>query len=137
MTKGWTEERRQKARERILANKPWERSTGPRTQAGKETSSLNALKHGGRSRVWDHYIRKILQTNEVVQLQAVFIHEYEMKNARLTNELIKKRNKYNGDGPTPYPKNTNELIESLSPLQGCSDEGGGGVSGGVKEDDVA
>ena len=32
------------------ANRPWERSTGPRTPAGKNRSSRNAWKHGWRSR---------------------------------------------------------------------------------------
>ncbi len=30
-------------------NKPWERSTGPRTREGKVRLSRNALKHGERS----------------------------------------------------------------------------------------
>lgn len=29
--------------------KPWERSTGPKTEEGKEACKLNALKHGGYS----------------------------------------------------------------------------------------
>jgi hypothetical protein len=38
------------ARQRIVANKPWEKSTGPRTEEGKLKSSQNAFKHGRRSR---------------------------------------------------------------------------------------
>src|SRR2546430_13247145 len=32
-----------------LRNKPWLRSTGPRTATGKDRSKLNAAKHGERS----------------------------------------------------------------------------------------
>lgn len=35
---------RQMQRERILKNKPWLKSTGPKTARGKETSKMNALK---------------------------------------------------------------------------------------------
>lgn len=101
MTKGWTEERRQKARERILKNKPWEKSTGPRTKEGKRNSALNAVKHGERSRIWDDYIQKVLAINEIVTVQAVLISEYQRKNDRLTNELIKKINENKGDPPHP------------------------------------
>lgn len=45
-TKTWTPERRAAARERILKNKPWEKSTGPRTRRGKAASSRNAFTHG-------------------------------------------------------------------------------------------
>ncbi|NWF61917.1 hypothetical protein CEN49_22850 [Fischerella thermalis CCMEE 5273] len=38
------------ARQRILATKPWEKSTGPRTVQGKAKSSQNNFKHGRRSR---------------------------------------------------------------------------------------
>lgn len=34
-----------------LQNRPWEHSTGPKTQAGKNRSKMNALRHGGRSKV--------------------------------------------------------------------------------------
>jgi len=46
---GWTEERRQKQSEAIRRWKPWEQSTGPKTEMGKHTASGNSLKHGRRS----------------------------------------------------------------------------------------
>ncbi len=49
MANGWTPERRARAAELIRAWRPWEKSTGPRTDAGKAASSTNALKHGARS----------------------------------------------------------------------------------------
>jgi hypothetical protein len=47
---GWSPERRARQSARIRALEPWRRSTGPRTEAGKSQSAMNALKHGGRSR---------------------------------------------------------------------------------------
>src|SRR5438270_6050343 len=35
-------------RSSVLANRPWRRSTGPRTTAGKARSRMNAWKHGDR-----------------------------------------------------------------------------------------
>jgi hypothetical protein len=49
------------ARQRILASKPWEKSTGPRTQEGKLKSSQNALKHGRRSRTMTEVNRVIAE----------------------------------------------------------------------------
>ena len=49
-TKGWTPERRAAQRERILANRPWENSTGPRTRQGKKRASQNSYKNGAYSR---------------------------------------------------------------------------------------
>jgi hypothetical protein len=45
MSNGWTEERRKKQAEAIRKWKPWEKSTGPRTEAGKNISRLNACRH--------------------------------------------------------------------------------------------
>jgi hypothetical protein len=42
----WTLERRLKQSLLIKKLKPWERSTGAKTLAGKEISKMNALKHG-------------------------------------------------------------------------------------------
>jgi hypothetical protein len=45
-TKGWTPERREKYRQAIRQQKPWEHSTGPRTEAGKNIARYNAWWHG-------------------------------------------------------------------------------------------
>ena len=42
----WTDERRAKQRAMMMKNKPWLKSTGPRTAAGKRRAALNAIKHG-------------------------------------------------------------------------------------------
>lgn len=49
-SKGWTPERRKKQSEKIKNWKPWEHSTGPRTEAGKQKTSQNAYAHGFRSK---------------------------------------------------------------------------------------
>ena len=44
----WTEKQKRRQAEIIQTTRIWEYSTGPRTKAGKKTSSQNALKHGLR-----------------------------------------------------------------------------------------
>ena len=46
MANGWTPERKARQAALIRTWKPWERSTGPRTDEGKDRSSQNALIHG-------------------------------------------------------------------------------------------
>lgn len=43
-TRGWTPERRARQAEAIRSWQPWNRSTGPRTDAGKATASQNRQK---------------------------------------------------------------------------------------------
>ncbi|MCP9759297.1 hypothetical protein EGI20_08245 [Aquitalea sp. S1-19] len=43
---GWTPERRAKQAELIRQWRPWEKSTGPTSEAGKANSSGNATRHG-------------------------------------------------------------------------------------------
>ena len=45
----WTIEERQKQADRIRSQKPWLKSTGPRTVRGRLASSRNATRHGGYS----------------------------------------------------------------------------------------
>ena len=45
----WTPERRAAQAARCRANRPWEKSTGPKTAAGKARCALNSHKHGHRS----------------------------------------------------------------------------------------
>lgn len=47
MSKGWSKERREKQSLRIKTSRPWERTTGPRSQEGKKKSSQNAWKGRG------------------------------------------------------------------------------------------
>jgi hypothetical protein len=42
----WTQEERERQAELIRSWRPWEKSTGPQTEAGKMRSSQNALVHG-------------------------------------------------------------------------------------------
>lgn len=52
MSNGWTEEHRAKQAEAIRRWKPWAKSTGPKTPAGKAVASKNAIKTGVRAREW-------------------------------------------------------------------------------------
>jgi len=46
VARGWTEERKQRQRERIQAWRPWDKSTGPRTAEGKAKVARNAYTGG-------------------------------------------------------------------------------------------
>lgn len=62
MPRIWTQEQRAAQAARIRANKPWEKSTGPVTKAGKKRSSRNALKHG-KDKTFVRNTRKMLRLN--------------------------------------------------------------------------
>ena len=48
MANGWTLERRARQAERIRNWRPWERSSGPKSEAGKAVVARNAWKGGTR-----------------------------------------------------------------------------------------
>lgn len=48
---GWTPERRARQAQAIKTWRPWERSTGPRTDDGLAAVSRNAWKGGARTQV--------------------------------------------------------------------------------------
>jgi len=58
MGKGWSPERKAKQRKAIYAWRPWENSTGPKTNSGKATVARNAWKHGHRSRAFLNECRR-------------------------------------------------------------------------------
>lgn len=71
MSKGWTEERRKKQAETIRKNRPWEKSTGPKTAKGKKRSSYNALKNGT-------YSQKMKFASELLRLNSQFRQTCEL-----------------------------------------------------------
>ena len=64
MANGWTLERRARQAELIRTWRPWEQSTGPRSDAGKATVARNAWKGGMRT-----MLRKV---TEALRMQARF-----------------------------------------------------------------
>ncbi len=58
MANGWTPERKAKHAEAIKRWKPWEKSTGPRTDEGKAVSKMNGWKGGERR--FDRELSKLL-----------------------------------------------------------------------------
>lgn len=57
MSSGWSEERRQRQAKLIRDTRPWEHSTGPRTEKGKRRSSRNACRGGLRAQERDGLAR--------------------------------------------------------------------------------
>lgn len=75
MSNGWTPERRARQAEMIRTWKPWERSTGAQTAAGKARSSRNADKPGSFNRKMKELKREvkalILQAKEISEFGRV------------------------------------------------------------------
>jgi len=55
--KRWTHHRRAQKRVEIQITKPWNRSTGPKTHAGKARTRLNALRHDPADQAIKHALR--------------------------------------------------------------------------------
>lgn len=80
----WTEERKKRQAEAIKRWKPWEKSTGPKTDKGKARCSLNAIKSGA-------YTGQIREMREMLRHNKEFLeHFINMHVAE--HELICKRN---------------------------------------------
>ena len=66
MANGWTLERRASQAERIREWRPWERSSGPKTEAGKAVVACNAWK-GGTRKVLRELSRALSEQREVLR----------------------------------------------------------------------
>lgn len=102
-TYSWNAERRQRAAERIRAHKPWLKTTGPKTAAGKSVSKMNALKHGQRSAA---EIAKHREVMKFLREQKLFLKDVRML-LRIRRQAAKLK------------KPTNEMIEGWKNLP-CS-----------------
>jgi len=78
----WTPERRAKQAAAVKLWAPWAKSTGPKTRAGKRTSSQNARKH------YDAPMKKALRA------QSLYLADikafYRARDFSAQNELLKK-----------------------------------------------
>mgnify|MGYP006914154753 CR=1 FL=1 len=78
LARNWTPEERARQAEIARARKPWEKSTGPKTAAGKTACARNALKHGLHS-------AEIAQLRHALRLQKGFVRDIL---ARQTTEFL-------------------------------------------------
>ena len=94
---GWSPERRAKHAAAIQKWKPWEKSTGPKTVAGKATASQNAYKHGFRGAEWmgllDALAAQKRYVQHVIARQKIYLAEQRLqklaaKNKNVTNKLL-------------------------------------------------
>ncbi len=92
----WTEERRKKQADSIRKHKPWLKSTGPKSRAGKQSSSLNALKNGWRSCAGPHLLA-LMRINREFRRHCELYYLADALEIRKTNELIEDRLKSNAE----------------------------------------
>lgn len=63
----WTEEERLQQAAIIRARAPWERSTGPKTAAGKAIVSQNSVKHGLRGGIFRQAADLLAKQNKLLK----------------------------------------------------------------------
>lgn len=85
MPRIWTEEQKQNASQRALVTKPWDKSTGPRTIAGKRISARNSYKHGFYS--YEITLIKWYARFAATRLKQLNVH-INLKLQKQRNELI-------------------------------------------------
>ena len=64
--RAWTPRRREEQRERIMAARPWEASTGPRSIDGKRRSAMRGLKSGARSAAFREIRQYLVGVGKIV-----------------------------------------------------------------------
>ena len=64
----WTPEERARQSELIRQQKPWEKSTGPKTEAGKAMTSRNGTTHGLYSQAARDYREALHAARKLISL---------------------------------------------------------------------
>jgi hypothetical protein len=104
----WTEAQRQAAATRIRAQKPWTRSTGPRSTDGKAAASRNAVKHGFRSRAMRDLYKAMADLGR--------LRRWAVRDARLRLALAR----LGEDSPIAGIKKTGPLYNDLKKKPTCA-----------------
>lgn len=76
--KGWSRRRRKQQACNARRNKPWTKSTGPKSEAGKRIASMNAWKHGHFSASYK-MLRAALQVNKDFLRYASLFAAFEIR----------------------------------------------------------
>lgn len=97
----WTPERRKKQADRIRQNKPWKKSTGPKTKRGKDRSKYNALKNGEHTAFFRRAYVMLNHNKEFIRLYKEFHTEYAALHALLAKNKRKNELKANHDKSIP------------------------------------
>ncbi len=110
----WTIEERQKQAERIRSQKPWLKSTGPRTVRGRLASSRNATRHGGYSAEFKmicQYLR--MQKHYIDTLRFMLKHDLFIDETRFEisgNELNENLTKSMQNDTSRYAKTHGNIV---------------------------
>lgn len=88
---GWSPERRARHAASIKIWAPWAKSTGPRTHIGKQTSSMNALKHGRRTGINSLVNAALTRHGRFLTSVQAYVR---LRKRQPTNELLKPIEKY-------------------------------------------
>jgi hypothetical protein len=90
MTKGWPPARRRAQAARMRAQKPWLRSTGPRTANGKARSRLNGYKHGLRSQAMRRLKSLLREQRRFMREFVVGLPPFPRLNTEVTKDTERK-----------------------------------------------
>ena len=133
---GWTPERRARHAEKIRAWKPWEKSTGPRTAAGKAVSSRNAVLSENRAKlaVIVADVEKNFRLYDRIQRELKRdAHRIERAAAKVRERVSAKKRRRSRPAAPPTPTNPSDAyLQMLHEGPVSAKHRGAAVSSGAR-----
>ena len=102
--------------QRIAITKPWKKSTGPRTDAGKRVTSRNRLKHGLSCRNW------VISYAARLRWEGLMLEEFKTEIAPLLDVLEQRLPGLEAVFDQLLKDELNITLEDVGYLQSCLDE---------------
>ncbi len=100
--KGWTARRRKQQACNARRNKPWTKSTGPKSAKGKEAVRMNALKHGRRAASLKAFKEGLRLQREFLKHVMAYAAAERLEQEILANKRSEGKSSENkGDTPPP------------------------------------